>query len=56
MEVWLTVVSLLLKIQKPIGVDLIIPDFLKGRDHLSAEEMIRTQQIANERIHLERMI
>ena len=41
---------------KPIGVDLIIPDFLKGRDLWSAEEMIRIQQIANERIHLERMI
>lgn len=40
----------------PLGVELIIPDFLKGRDQLSIEEAISSQQIANERIHVERMI
>ena len=41
---------------KPIGVDLIIPSFLKGRQQLDADEVVRTQQIACERIHVERMI
>ena len=38
------------------GIDLIIPSFLEGRDQLSEEEVITSQQIANERIHVERMI
>ena len=41
---------------KPMGIDLVIPDFLKGRDQLSPDEVIKSQQIANERIHVERMI
>ena len=41
---------------KPMGIELIIPDFLKGRDQLSPDEVIKSQQIANERIHVERMI
>ena len=37
-------------------IKLVIPAFLKGRDQLSEEEVIQTQQIASERIHVERMI
>ena len=33
------------------GIELIIPAFLDGRDQISEEETILTQQIANERIH-----
>ena len=29
---------------------------MKGRDRLSEAEIVRSQQIANERIHVERMI
>ena len=39
-----------------LKIELIIPAFLHGRDQLSGSEIIRTQQIANERIHMERMI
>ena len=39
-----------------LHVKLIIPAFLKGRDQLSEEELILSQQIASERIHVERMI
>ena len=39
-----------------LKIELIIPAFLHGRDQLSGSEIIRTQQIANERIHVERMI
>ena len=39
-----------------IGVELIIPSFLQERDQLTESEAIRSQQIANERIHVERMI
>ena len=35
---------------------LIIPSFLQGRDQLSPKEVITSQQIATERIHVERMI
>ena len=41
---------------EPLGFELIIPAFLDGRDQLSEEETILTQQIARERIHVERMI
>ena len=41
---------------EPLGIELIIPAFLDGRDQLSEEETILTQQIASERIHVERMI
>ena len=30
------------------GIDLIIPSFLEGRDQLSEEEVITSQQITNE--------
>ena len=39
-----------------MGVDLVIPSFLRGRTQLSELEVVHTQQIANERIHVERMI
>ena len=39
-----------------IGIELIIPSFLRGQDQLTESEAIRSQQIANERIHVERMI
>ena len=39
-----------------LKVELIVPAFLHGRDQLSGSEIIKTQQIANERIHVERMI
>ena len=41
---------------RPLGVSLIIPSFLKGRPQFGEEEVVRSQQIANERIHVERMI
>ena len=41
---------------KPLGVDLIIPSFLKGRDQFKGDEVVKSQQIAAERIHVERMI
>ena len=39
-----------------LNIKLVIPAFLQGRDQLSEEEVIITQQIASERIHVERMI
>ena len=39
-----------------LSIELIIPDFLNGREQLSESELVHTQQIANERIHVERMI
>ena len=39
----------------PLGVKLIIPSFLKGRSQFNKQE-VKSQQIANERIHVERMI
>ena len=39
-----------------LNVKHIIPAFLCGRDQLSEEELITSQQIASERIHVERMI
>ena len=41
---------------KPLGVGLEIPNFLKGRDQFTINETVKSQQIANERIHVERMI
>ena len=41
---------------KPLGVGLEIPNFLKGRDQVTIKEIIKSQQTANERIHVERMI
>jgi len=40
----------------PLNVKLIIPSFLNGRDQLSENEVVLSQQIARERIHVERMI
>ena len=39
-----------------LNIKLVIPAFLKGRNQLSKEEVVQTQQIASERIHVERMI
>ena len=39
-----------------LGVQLVIPSFLKGQEPFTEEEVIKSQQIANERIHIERMI
>ena len=39
-----------------LGVKLIIPSFLKGRSQFNEQEIVKSQQIANERIHIERMI
>ena len=41
---------------KPMGVKLNIPAFLKGREQFKTAETIETQQIAAERIHVERAI
>ncbi|XP_057296171.1 uncharacterized protein LOC130625115 [Hydractinia symbiolongicarpus] len=41
---------------KPLGVELIMPSFLKGREQFSESEVVKSQQIASERIHVERMI
>ena len=41
---------------KPIGVKLNIPAFLKGREQFKTADTIETQQIAAERIHVERAI
>ena len=35
---------------------MILPSFLKGRKQLSEGKVIYSQQIASERIHVERMI
>lgn len=40
----------------PLGVKLNIPPFLEKRDQMSADDVIRTQEIASERIHVERAI
>jgi hypothetical protein len=41
---------------QPLGVELIMPSFLKGRDQFNENEVVQSQQIASERIHVERMI
>ena len=38
---------------QPFGVSMIIPNFLKGRDHFTKEETVINQQIASEQIHVE---
>ena len=40
----------------PLGVKLTIPSFLKGRSQFNEQEIVKSQQIAYERIHVERMI
>ena len=40
----------------PLGVGLNIPPFLGGNSQMSAEDVVRTQQIASLRIHVERAI
>jgi len=40
----------------PLGVSLNIPPFLGGNSQMSAEDVVRTQQIASVRIHVERAI
>nr|XP_047145865.1 uncharacterized protein LOC124818814 [Hydra vulgaris] len=40
----------------PLGVKLIIPSFLRSREQFTETEVIQSQQIASERIHVERMI
>ena len=40
----------------PLSVTLNIPSFLKGRDHLSEEEVTESQTIAAIRIHVRRAI
>lgn len=40
----------------PLGVKLNIPPFLGGNSQMSAEDVIRTQQIVGLRIHVERAI
>ena len=41
---------------KPLGVCLEMPNFLKGRDQFTIKETFKSQQIANERIYVKRMI
>ena len=41
---------------KPLEVGLEMPNFLKGRDQFTIKETFKSQQIANERIHVKRMI
>ena len=40
----------------PLGVSLNIAPFLGGNSQMSAEDVVRTQQIASVRIHVERAI
>lgn len=40
----------------PLVVNLNIPPFLGGNSQMSAEDVVRTQQIASVRIHVERAI
>ena len=40
----------------PFGVKLVLPSFLNGRDQLTAEETVTSQQIAAERVHVARQI
>ena len=40
----------------PIRVELIIPSFLKGKSQFNEQEIVKSQQIANGRTHVERMI
>ena len=40
--------------QKPLGIGLGIPSFLKVRDQFEIKEINKSQQIVNKRIHVER--
>ena len=40
----------------PLGVKLIIPSFSKGRSQFNEQEIVKIQQIPDERIYVERMI
>ena len=40
----------------PLGVSLNIPPCLGGNSQMTAEDVVRTQQIASVRIHVERAI
>lgn len=40
----------------PLGVSLNIPPFLGMADQMSAEDVVKTQEIASLRIHVERAI
>ena len=40
----------------PLGVDLNIPPFLGSDAQMSAEDVVRTQQMTSLRIHVERAI
>ena len=40
----------------PLGVKLVVTSFLKEPEQFTQEEAIKSQQIANERIHVERII
>ena len=40
----------------PLGVKLIIPLVFKERSQFNEQEIVKSQQIANERIHVEKMI
>ena len=40
----------------PLGVKLIIPLVFKERSQFNEQEIVKSQQIANERIHVGRMI
>lgn len=40
----------------PLGVSLNIPPFLVDNSQMSAEDVIKTQEIASLRIHIERAI
>ena len=40
----------------PLGVKLITPSFLRNHEQFTETEVIQSQQIASERIHVERMI
>ena len=39
-----------------LGIELIMPSFLNGRDQFTRTELVRSQQIASEHIHVERTI
>ena len=40
----------------PLGVGLVMPAFLNGREQFGEKEVVASQQIPSERIHVERMI
>ena len=40
----------------PLGVGLVMPAFLNGREQFGEKEVVASQQISSERIHVERMI